>query len=558
MPSSFFVSAYLIFRHFSFLAHQFSNKKGILCMFEQALPERSQIPKAETWDVESIYPNVEAWQESFRQAQTQVNELHSEKQTKEFCLAITHHIRKLRLYAKFRLDEDTRRKEFQIMLSDADGLWASLSNSSDADTQPEGATSDQDQTSAPSAIATLRRFGLLLAEAVPAEYLQEPERPEGMAVRYAFLAEHRNDFAGAFDAILKDKVKRARMKGKPSALAATLGLEGIPVRAHNNILHASRNHIACHQSLLNLLDRCNDSAVSEQNPTGRLDIPSVSYSQAQELIVQACAPLGSQYQSGLMEAFSCRWIDHRQNKGKQWQPYCNSALGIKPFVLVNFDGTMRSVWALGHELGHAMNMHFTAQAHPEQFSRPPIITTEMAAVVNEILLRKYCLAQAKDNPERRDILLLIVRFMAGKLFTAARYADFEQMAFNAVEAGDTLTAALLSELYTETLRTYRPDLSKEALAEQSIGWADGNTLSFGTFYLYSYPLAELLAEVIVSTLLTERDSAILRYNHLLSSGGYYSANALLYKFGIDLYTATWLDAAFIQFTNYLDELESLV
>lgn len=83
-----------------------------------------------------------------------------------------------------------------------------------------------------------------------------------------------------------------------------------------------------------------------------------TFEEAKAMVLEGLKPLGEDYLSLLREGFNNRWIDVYENEGKRSGAYSWGVYGIHPYVLLNFNGTLDSVFTLAHEMGHASTAGF--------------------------------------------------------------------------------------------------------------------------------------------------------------------------------------------------------
>src|SRR5207244_12900942 len=82
--------------------------------------------------------------------------------------------------------------------------------------------------------------------------------------------------------------------------------------------------------------------------------------QAQKLVLEAFAPLGSEYTSTVERAYDSRCIDLFPNEGKRSGAYSEgSAYDVHPYMLINYNGKYTDVSTLAHEMGHTMQNYFS-------------------------------------------------------------------------------------------------------------------------------------------------------------------------------------------------------
>ena len=69
--------------------------------------------------------------------------------------------------------------------------------------------------------------------------------------------------------------------------------------------------------------------------------------------------MGSGYTDALQLGFDGGWIDVYENKGKRSGAYSWGAFGGHPYVLLNHNDTVNSMFTVAHEMGHALHSYFT-------------------------------------------------------------------------------------------------------------------------------------------------------------------------------------------------------
>ena len=89
-----------------------------------------------------------------------------------------------------------------------------------------------------------------------------------------------------------------------------------------------------------------------------------TFEEARDIVLEAVKPMGEDYVNNMKKAFTERWIDIYPNKGKRSGAYSWGGYTTKPFILLNFDGTLNDVYTLIHELGHSMHSFYTRKNQP--------------------------------------------------------------------------------------------------------------------------------------------------------------------------------------------------
>ncbi len=108
-------------------------------------------------------------------------------------------------------------------------------------------------------------------------------------------------------------------------------------------------------------------------------------------------PLGDYYQSSLNKAVEGGWIDVFENTGKRSGAYSANVYGVHPYMLMNYNETIRSVFTLAHELGHTMHTMLANENQPFATASYTIFVAEVASTFNERLLLDYLLERTEDR-----------------------------------------------------------------------------------------------------------------------------------------------------------------
>ena len=114
-------------------------------------------------------------------------------------------------------------------------------------------------------------------------------------------------------------------------------------------------------------------------------------------------PLGDDYVAGIAaRASRHRWIDVYENEGKRSGAYSSGSYGTMPFILLNYQESMDSMFTLAHELGHSMHSYQTWKNQPYVYGNYTLFVAEVASTLNEALLTHYLL-QTRQRPQSADV-----------------------------------------------------------------------------------------------------------------------------------------------------------
>src|SRR6185295_1922179 len=169
--------------------------------------------------------------------------------------------------------------------------------------------------------------------------------------------------------------------------------------------------------------------------------------QSMDIVLDAVAPLGSDYVEALRKGYASRWIDWMPTTGKNSGAYSTGAYGVHPYQLQNFTGLYDEVGTLAHESGHSMHTYLADQHQPYVTHDYATFVAEVASTLNENLLFHRMLDHAQDKPTRLYILGSYLDNLRGTLFRQTMFAEFELAIHEMGERGETLSGENLDQLY---------------------------------------------------------------------------------------------------------------
>ena len=386
------------------------------------------------------------------------------------------------------------------------------------------------------------------------------KRKEAYDKYYAAYAGLLNTISSTYIGNVKSDVLLSKVYKYDSCLARALADEDVDKKVYENLLKAvddnlssMHRYVADRKKILGY-DKLYFSDVNAPL-VGGVDF-KMTYDEAYDYVIKGLAALGKDYQALLKKAYNERWIDVEETEGKRKGAYSAGCYGTHPFVLLNYQPTINDVFTIAHEMGHSMHTYFSQANQPYAKSQYKIFVAEVASTVNEVLLLKYMLGEAKDINLKKYLLNYHLDSIRATLHRQTMFAEFESEAHAIAERGEPLTKDVLCKVYREIGKKYYGD-AIEHDDNISFEWARVPHF-YSSFYVYKYATGITAAINIANRILTEGQSAVNDYFKFLSGGSSTDPVSLLKLAGVDLSKTQPFEFAMKEFDKTLTEFEKLM
>lgn len=384
-------------------------------------------------------------------------------------------------------------------------------------------------------------------------------RKDAFLELYRVYSSFKNTIASTITGNIEANVSIAKIRGYNSAIEASLFSDNISIDVYNNLIDTVSNNLSSLFKYYDLkkkilgLDEMHlyDTYVSIINEKPR----EYSFDEAKTIVKDALSVLGDKYINDLDNAFSQKWIDIYNNKGKRGGAYSGGSYDTYPYVLLNFEGTLNDVSTLAHELGHSMHSYYSRLNNSYQNSNYKIFVAEVASTVNELLLAKYLLKNTSDKKEKLIILNNLLDLFKATIYRQTMFAEFEKNIYDKHEKGEILTAELLCNDYYELNKKY---FGNSVVVDEDIKYEWERIPHFYyNFYVYKYATGLSAACYIVNAILSGSKDALDNYLKFLKLGGSMDPLDELKVAGVDMSKPDVILSAINMFDEILDEFEQL-
>jgi oligoendopeptidase F len=390
----------------------------------------------------------------------------------------------------------------------------------------------------------------------------QADRAKAFEAHYETYHTNRNTYAALYNSVLQRDWALAQARNYNSCLEATLDEDNVPVEVYETLVKTVADNAEPLHRYFELRKQIL-GLETYHNYDG--NIPIVDFDKVYEYddvidwVIESVKPLGSEYQSMVREALNNRWVDVYETEGKTTGAFSASVYGVHPYLLLNYNKTLSSVFTLAHEIAHCMHTQLSDMNQPKATADYTLFVAEVASAINEALLLEYLLEHTSDPVERIAVLQQAIQDLEGTFCVQAMFAAYEMEAHKLVEQGQPITADILSDLYSGLLKR---QIGEGVVFDSLYGstWTRISHFYEVPYYVYKYATcyasaAHLMKEVTSGDPKVRQD-ALERYMTLLKSGGNDYPMEQLKKAGVDLANPDTFQAVIDQLDGLVTRLET--
>lgn len=394
-------------------------------------------------------------------------------------------------------------------------------------------------------------------------FLTNPDRRVRKAAfksMYKAFGQFKNTLAATYSANAKKASFYAKARKYAGSLEASLEPKAIPVSVYDNLIETIHSHLPKMYKYVALRKKAlgvDELHMYDVYVPMIADVDKkISYEEAKATVIEALAPMGKDYLSVLKEGFKNRWIDVYENEGKRSGAYSWGPYGTHPYVLLNHNDNIDSMFTLAHEMGHALHSYYSGKTQPYAYVGYELFVAEVASTCNESLLIHHLLKKSTDKKERAYLINHFLDSFKGTIFRQTMFAEFERITHKMTDNGEALTADKLCEIYYELNKLYfGPDMVSDE--EIKYEWARIPHF-YSEFYVYQYATGFSAAIALSKRIMELGEEGVRDYMKFLTGGSSKDPIDLLKMAGVDMSTPDPINAAMEMFGELVDELEALI
>ncbi len=291
-------------------------------------------------------------------------------------------------------------------------------------------------------------------------------------------------------------------------------------------------------------------------PLSKNENKLISWQEAKDLVLSSYEEFSPQMSKIAQMFFDKKWIDAAPKSGKDSGAFSHPCVpSVHPFILMNYQGKVRDVMTLAHELGHGIHQYL-ARSQGYFMSDTPLTFAETASVFGEQLTFQKILKNEKNPTQKKLIIANKVEDMINTVIRQIAFLEFEKKVHEARKNG---------EISLEKICEFWMDVQKESLGsafkfdeEYRFFWCYIPHFIHSPFYVYSYAFGDCLVNSLYGIYKSNKVSNFEeKYLEMLKSGGTKNHQDLLKPFKLSIQDESFWQSGLDVITNYINQLENL-
>jgi oligoendopeptidase F len=282
---------------------------------------------------------------------------------------------------------------------------------------------------------------------------------------------------------------------------------------------------------------------------------TISWSEARETVLAAYGEFSPEMAAVGGRFFAGQWIDAPVRPGKASGAFAHPTVpSAHPYLLLNYQGKVRDVMTLAHELGHGVHQ-LLANRQGYLMADTPLTLAETASVFGEMLTFRSLLARETDPSRRKIMLASKVEDMLNTVVRQIAFLTFEKKVHDKRQESE-LTPDQLGEIWLEVQHeSLGPALRLDGVYQYY--WSYIPHFIHTPFYVYAYAFGDCLVNSLYAVYEDAHQGFAERYLEMLRAGGTLRHRELLAPFGLDAVDPAFWTKGLSVIAGFIDELERL-
>ena len=252
--------------------------------------------------------------------------------------------------------------------------------------------------------------------------------------------------------------------------------------------------------------------------------------------------------------FEKKWIDACIRPGKTPGAFSHPTVpSANPYILLNYQGKVRDVMTLAHELGHGVHQVLSAN-QGALMADTPLTLAETASVFGEQLVFRAMLEREREPVRRKLMLAGKIEDMLNTVVRQISFCQFEKKLHGLRQSGE-LSSEVIGNVWMEIqAKSLGPGIQLHE--DYKVYWSYIPHFVHTPFYVYAYAFGDCLVNSLYGIYQAEPDGFEDKYLDMLRAGGSKRHFELLRPFGLNAADPDFWHEGLRVIEGFVDELEN--
>ncbi|MGH6979754.1 MAG: M3 family oligoendopeptidase, partial [Stellaceae bacterium] len=285
------------------------------------------------------------------------------------------------------------------------------------------------------------------------------------------------------------------------------------------------------------------------------DDRAIAWPQATRIVLDAYNDFSPDLAKIGRRFFDHRWIDAPTRPGKSPGAFAHPTVpSAHPYLLLNYQGKIRDVMTLAHELGHGVHQ-VLAGPQGQLMADTPLTLAETASVFGEMLTFQALLRSEAEPAKQKAMLAAKVDDMLNTVVRQIAFVEFERRVHDERRQGE-LSVDRIGEIWLDIQgESLGPAIKFED--EYKYYWTYIPHFIHTPFYVYAYAFGDCLVNSLYAVYQNAAPGFAEKYLDLLRAGGTKRHKELLAPFGLDASDPNFWKRGLDVISGFIDQLEKL-
>lgn len=280
---------------------------------------------------------------------------------------------------------------------------------------------------------------------------------------------------------------------------------------------------------------------------------NIPWSQAVDLVLKSYGEFSPKLRQLGQKFFDNNWIDAKVTKGKDSGAFAHPTVtNVHPYLMLNYQGKVRDVMTLAHELGHGVHQYL-ARKQGDLMAGTPLTLAETASVFGEQLTFQNILKTADSQNDKKIIICNKIEDMINTAIRQVAFLEFEKKIHYQRKSGE-ISLEKICQFWLEVQQESLGDIFKFD-ENYKYYWSYIPHFIHSPFYVYSYAFGECLVNSLYATYKNGLCNFEEKYFKMLQAGGTLHHKELLTPFDIDISKKEFWQRGLDIISDYIDMVE---